>query len=255
MKKTLVGAMALAALAGTALADDINAGDLVMSGHYAFGQPVEGTMAQAGSWYSNIDGFTGQGFAHGGAALQGTNTITRLVMDDITPVAGGTVNYIRFSVANFNTVAVSVRARIRFWDDAGGLPGNQNPAGFSFNPFSFGPGVTILTGTLGGALTVPNAKFWAGMTFDNNSGGTGATLAQMNNFGQGLFNPPAIGSSGDVAFETTAAGSFFIVNNPPGSTFNFGGAPVANFGWEFVPAPSSLALLGLGGLVASRRRR
>lgn len=254
MTRALTGAMALMALAGVASAD-IAGGDLTVVGHYSFGQPVEGNQAEASAWYSNINGFTGQGFANGGAALQGTNTITRLVMDDITPVGGGTVNFIRFTVANFNTAAVSVRARIRFWDDAAGLPGTQNPAGFSFNPINFAPGVTILTGTLGNALTIPNAKFWAGITFDNNSGGTGATLAQMNNIGQGLFNPPAIGSSGDVAFLTTAAGSFFIVNNPAGSTFNFGGTPPANFGWEFVPAPGSLALLGLGGLFASRRRR
>lgn len=254
MRKALFGAMALVAMAGTAAAD-IAGGNLQVVSHYDFGHQSVGTQFQVGSWYSNIDGFTGQGFANGGAALQGTNTITRLVMDDITPVAGGTVNYIRFSVANFNTVAVSVRARIRFWADNAGVPGVENTAGFSFNPLSFGPGVTTLTGTLGGALTIPGTKFWAGITFDNNNGGTGATLAQMNNFGQGLFNPPAIGSSGDVAFETTAAGSFFIVDNPAGATFNFGGNPVANFGWEFVPAPSAMALLGLGGLVATRRRR
>jgi len=254
MKKTLVGALALAAMAGTAIAD-IEAGDLTVSAQYSFGQQVFGTQFAGDARYSNVTNFLGQGFANGGAALQGTNTITTLVMDDITPVNGGVVPYIRFSVANFNSVAVSARARIRFWDDAAGLPGTANAAGFSFNPIAFGPGVTVVTGFLGTGLTTPNAKFWAGVTFDNNNGGTGATLAQMNLLGQGIFSPANIGSTADIAFQTSAAGSFFLVNNPAGSTFNFGGAPPADFGWEFVPAPSTLALLGFGGLVVSRRRR
>jgi hypothetical protein len=64
------------------------------------------------------------------------------------------------------------------------------------------------------------------------------TAAQLNLMGQGVFDAPTIGSSADVFWITTAAGSFFAPNNPVGSLSNLGGNPVANFGWEFsVDAP------------------
>jgi hypothetical protein len=48
------------------------------------------------------------------------------------------------------------------------------------------------------------------------------------------------------------------VNNPAGSTFNFGGNPPANFffGLSVVPEPATFALWGLGfvSLLVFRRR-
>lgn len=61
-----------------------------------------------------------------------------------------------------------------------------------------------------------------------------------------------IGSSTDVLVGVTAGPQ-------PTGAFSFGGAPLANSAWlvdtDSVPAPGSFALLGLGGLVAARRRR
>lgn len=63
------------------------------------------------------------------------------------------------------------------------------------------------------------------------------------NAGPLIYDPPTLGSSHDLF----ASG---------GTLFFFGGDPHANFAWEIaVPAPGSMALLGLGGLVAIRRRR
>ena len=72
-----------------------------------------------------------------------------------------------------------------------------------------------------------------------------------------------MGSSADVFFWTTTYGDF-AVNNPTGGIYWFGGAPVANFGWEFevgsaaIPEPGTLTL-GLLGMLplliwVSRRR-
>lgn len=268
MKTMALGVLALAGVAGSAMADvEFHAGNLTVNRVYEMGQAAYGSpRLDPGASYSNIDNFTGQAFANGGTANQSGNLITRLVADDTTwagPVlTGQSVLTVRFSVANLNTTAVSARARIRFWaaDGAGGAPGSYySGVGFTFNAISFASGVTVLTGTIGAGLfpaVAPGQTLWAGLTFDNNSGATGATLAQMNNLGQGIFNPVGIGSSADRFFQTTAAGSFFGTANPAGSLTNFSGNPVGNFGWEFiVPAPSSLALLGLGGLVAARRRR
>jgi len=229
-------------VAANAGAQEHESGDLVELHHTDFHPGTLPNTIFVSVDYSNVTSFLGQGFANGGAALQGANTITRLVADDLTPngVGAGTdVTQIKFSVANFNAVPVTARARIRFWlDNGSGAPGAYYsvPAavGFSFNPFAFGPGVTILTGTIApGQFTMPGVLFWAGITFDDNNGTTGATLTQMNNLGQGLFDPPTVGTSADMAFQTTAAGSFFTTANPPGTVFNLGGNPITNFGWEF----------------------
>ena len=190
------------------------------------------------AFYSDVTTFFGSASNNGGAALQGSNTITKLVADDLTATAsplhpGDPITVIRFTVANLNGVAVSARPRLRFYqDDNGGVPGTLI-TGFSFNPISFTAG-TVATFSFNPGGAVPyaaGATIWAGMTFDDNSGGTGATLTQMNNLGQGIFGPPDVGSSVDHIFITSAAGAF-LASNPAGALTNFSGSPVANFGWE-----------------------
>jgi hypothetical protein len=224
--------------------------------------------------YSNVTNFTGFGVTNGGAANVGGDNITTMVADDITPgpgLDGGTVDAFTFSVANFDASNVSARARVRFYaaDGTGGGPGTLI-TGFTFNPITFAAGaVTLFTFSNGGVplFSIPKGSFWAGLTFDDNNGTTGATLSQLNNLGQGIFDPPTVGSSQDVAFGTNNAGSF-LGNNPAGGFFNFGGDPRANLGWEFrgtagvaaVPEPSPLllgafaSLLVTGGAWARRAR-
>jgi hypothetical protein len=194
--------------------------------------------------YSNVTSFLGSGVTHGGATLQGTNTITRLLAEDITPTganAGYDVVQFRFTVVNFNTAAVTFRPRVRFWwaDGAGGAPGTYYSVpvavGYTFNPVMMnGLSASVFTANIpAGQFAMPGVTFWAGLTFDNNNGTTGASAAQLNNLGQALFNPPTIGTSADRFFITLAAGEFFGTNNPVGSLNNLGGNPPANFGWEF----------------------
>ena len=90
---------------------------------------VASVSAQELFVYRNLDNYSGQSYANGGATTQSGNTITRLVADDLTPLsgfAGQTISNIYFSVANLNTVAVSARPRLRMWqaDGSGGQPGH-----------------------------------------------------------------------------------------------------------------------------------
>jgi len=254
--QVLVALLAIALQVSTAGAvNERFLGNLQVGEHFEIGSAGKSAPRLLDSVdYSNVSNFLGQGSANGGSELQGTNRITRLVADDILPdgQSGFDVIEITFSVANFNAVPVTVRPRIRFWFDNAGAPGAYynipSNVGFSFNPLTFTPGVTLVTGSIGpGLFSMPGGKFWAGITFDDNNGTTGATQAQLDMMGQGMFDPADIGSSDNLAFSTTGAGSFFGVSNPPGSTFSFGQPGVASFGWEFIssaPTPTTKSSWG-----------
>ena len=259
------GTMTLAALfasvALTAHADEkmLNATLRQSGGIHAAADPA---------FYDNTSTFTGSGYTNKGATT--ASKITTLVADDITLAGSQAVSItgFSFSVANFGATTASARARVRFYlgDGTGGLPGTELQA-FSFNPIAFGGNsVNVYSTTIiGSEFVVPaNSLFWAGITFDN-VGATATTVAQLNNLGQGLYNPPTIGSSQDVAFQTATPGSF-NQNNPPGALFFLGGTPPTNFGWTFngnaipaaTPEPGTVAMLtgfGVSGLALLRRRK
>jgi hypothetical protein len=221
---------------------------------------VGSASAQELFLYRNLDNNTGQFFANGGATVVSGNDITRLVADDLTPIAGfdgQAIDNLYFSVVNANAVAVSARPRLRMWnaDGAGGNPGTFI-AGFTFNAVSLGANTADSFFFHPTGVNVPSGTCWMGLTFDDNSGATGATAAQLNNLGMALFNPPTVGTSADTMFETTAAGDF-LVNNPAGATFNFGGNPPANvfFGMSVAPEPATAALIGLATTAGLARRR
>lgn len=152
---------------------DIQTGELIYSNASSSNGPEAVT---ANAVYSNVTTFTGSGITNGGAAVDpaaATNTITTLIADDITATAASSVVLYRFNVANFNTTAVSARPRTRFYADNAGVPGNFL-GGNTFNPISFGAASVGTYSATIAALAFPQ-KFWAGITFDNNGGGTGAT--------------------------------------------------------------------------------
>jgi hypothetical protein len=220
-------------------------------------------MTRATVLYSNTTTFSGQGYAAGGATVVAGNDTTKMVADDITVAAGdggATVNSFTFSVANFNGVAVTAQPIVEFFNNngAGGGPGTIIAA-FAFNPISFTAGSVGTFTFSGGSFVVPTGgTFFAGIFFDDNGGTTGATAAQLNLLGQGLFNPPTVGSSQDLFFQTSGPGG--TANNPAGGFAFFNGNPVANFGWSFsgnlaTPEPGTGLLLLLAAVPLAFRLR
>jgi hypothetical protein len=227
--------------------------------------------AQVTDLYNNTSTPLGFFYPNGGAATVGSTLTTTLVADDITAgvgLSGFSVNQIIFSIANGNATTVTISPQLQFYqsDPNTGLPTTLITA-ININPVTLtgnnGGLFTLTDNNAGGFFTMPSGLFWAGVVFTD--GGTGsATAADLNNVGQLLFDPPTVGSSQDLFFQSNLAGP--PADNPAGGLFFFGGPPlnpVANFGWEFgttqaVPEPSTLALSAVGGLVligARLRRR
>lgn len=164
---------------------------------------------------------------------------TTLVADDITPAAGfagQSVTGFSFTIGNLNSAAVAVAPTVYFYDSSGmgGGPGALI-GGVTFNPITQAAGaVNLFTYNPGTALfALPSAGgyFWAGMSFSSAT----ATTAQLNQIGQGLFGAATVGSSQDAAFQSTLPISpTKAASNPAGSIFNFGGSPLANFGFRFM---------------------
>lgn len=240
------------ALAGAAAADIIVTPELVQS--FSLGSSSFSGRASPNAFYSNVDTFTGAVNTNGGSTNLSGNVMTRMVVDDLTlNGAHSGLTRLTFSVSSLNAANVSARARIRLYaDDNGGQPGTLI-TGLTSTTMTFGPGSVSLFSVTIPAVAVPG-KMWAGIMFDNNGGSTGAGVAELNNLGQGVFNPPNVGSSQDLYFRTSSAGSF--LSNNPGGTIQSGGAgPIGNFGWEAVPTPGVGAVVTLAGLLAARRRR
>jgi hypothetical protein len=224
--------------------------------------------------YDNTGQFQGFNLISNFAATKGSNTVTGILVDDITFApgsAGLTVTAVTVAAANQNATAVTVRPFLRFWlaDGTNGGPGTYfspggTPLDVNFGPITLGTSTNLLRIELGAnSFQIPAAgKLWVGLGFDDANGTTGATFNQMHNLGYNLYNPPAVGSSADTMFITGGGGETLLgFNNPPGNTVGPGGNPVYNAGYKFevnpVPEPVGGLTAGLAAAAgyAIRRRR
>lgn len=227
-----------------------------------------GASAQV-TLYDSIPATVSNTFNPGSATLIGANTITRMAMDDITMLggqAGQNITTLSYTITNLNTVSVAVRMRLRFWrsDGVGGAPGTYyaSPGNIGYSvtlPAMAASSATTWNIGIGAGFQVPanGELIWAGLAFDNNSGATGATATQLNNFGWAV-NSPTVGTSQDAFFWTTNPGDYFTANNPLGAINNFGGTPRGDFAFRVVAAPEPTSMFAIGAAITAviaRRRR
>jgi len=191
--------------------------------------------------YSNYFS-SGVNFANAGATNIAGNTVTRVLADDITPVAaliGGDVRELRFTTVNIGLTQVSTRINFRFWFDNGaGLPGNYYdvPADVSFSDeLSVPVGLNFMSiGIPAGVFTLPAGPIWCGISYDDHDGTLGSTAAQLDKLGQAVSGTAAIGTTNDGSFLTTGAGEFSGVDNPAGVAVNPVGGPHFNLALELI---------------------
>lgn len=220
----------------------------ITSAHSGLATPTQISAADPTAFYSNVTTSSNQGYTAAGTTLVGTSLVTTMLCDDLrfsTTQATAHITGVRFSMVNLDPNTVSSRPSIAFFqnDGAGGGPGTA-AGGVTFASVTLptNTGTLLASGPLSNAITVPivtsDPVVWACQYFDNDSGTTGATQAQMDHLGLIFFDPPDLGSSQNLFFGSTGAGS--AGSNPAGNTFNFGAPPnpVANAGWELLNADS-----------------
>ncbi len=207
-----------------------------------------------------------QSVTYNAGAVTATAPTTRYLADDVNPIEGYTgQNMVAFSWAavNGNPVPLTVRHRIRWHDATGTVVG---PTGVN-NPFNYINGLTYtislaassytrITGTTSSVIPLPPAPFWMGITYDNNSNATGATVDQLNLIGCILLNP-TIGTSTDTLYRTTnpsigntnpisAGAQFQFTNNTPLANIALG---IAVRGQDFT---GDLTLQNVGAMAGTR---
>lgn len=202
--------------------------------------------------YSDLDNNSGYNNPFEGATNGNPTTI---VADDITPIAGHAgelVTSFSFSLYNYSTTSSTFNPTVYIYSNSAtnrpgtllaSIPlGSLTLAGNDANTFT--------STNSGGFFNLPSGTFWAGMALD------GAPADTLNNIGQYLSDPPTVGSSADVFFESN--GQATNDNDPDGVLYSFGGSPIANFTWSFettaLPEPASLTLLAGVGTLLMRRR-
>lgn len=211
------------------------------------------TDRSAATIYSNVSTPTASGIQQ--------SIANQVVADDVNPAnlnqfTGGnaTVSEVTISIANFGqsiaNQALSLDI-IFYANDATGVGGvpiagteigraSINVGSFSLNGSSFGLFAFSGLESIMSPVVVGASTFWTGVQFNSIGGGAATQLGQV------FYANGSVGSSDNTKYFNSAT------TNPA-----FTASSTNNVGLQIVgvPAPGAIALFGLGGLIAGRRRR
>lgn len=202
--------------------------------------PESGVAGPAASVlaYSNRATYTGYVVDVLDSGAISGNNFTTLTLDEVTPLAseaGYPVRGISFAVYNSGASSLQFNPRFVVYDDdgAGGQPGTRlgswdlgvktQAAGVG-KIYSFDPGA--------GALNLPSNRFWAGITYSSIGTSPTTSASSLLNLSTYLYQPPTIGSSADLLFDSTAA-SDALSSNPAGYTYTLAPANISSLYLSF----------------------
>jgi len=232
-----VCALALLAFAGAATANVDTPGDIDRSNYKMYTATIVGTLdtqvqpagsTVVGPVFSNITGNDEGFFSVSSGPGDGNGTPQPIDFDDYTSILSGPSFLDEFSFVG----GVNVVGGVMFFDffDTGGLPVD----GF------------------GVQLSMAGNFIWTIDITNNDIAFNEAGFVQASVDDDGTFGPAAIGTWFLTADDATIGDNgapAFAAGSPLGADLNF------TFELVSIPAPSSAALLALGGLFAVRRRR
>ncbi len=168
-----------------------------------------------------------------GGATVSANPITKLIAEDVTPMAGyagQSITSVGFVYNNALTYPATFRAAIRLWNANGvnsplsGLPGVGtylslgSPKGYVSGPISLAAQAMMATDFTipSGDLPLPASRFWVGVQLDNDSNGLlYSDPAELNQLSLAV-GTPVVGSTGTGQFKTITGYDCFGINAPSG---------------------------------------
>lgn len=226
----------VAALAGGVVATSASASVIATFSY----DDLAGTYTQA---LPGVGSFSAVAVNQGPGGLQSWGTTSRLV----APAGDATFQngFVSQGTANM-VVNVSVAV-------VNSTPGSE---------FGLGSGNVVVTDADGDTITADLSGFWTATPnsqglFLNFNGSMSNVFLNDNGLGDGLFNGTALGSWGlNLPGSAPYSGALVQLVFGASNFFQTGFANQATgVTGQIVPTPGAMALLGLGGLVAGRRRR
>ncbi len=215
--RSFAAAAVLAAVAGTASAD-------VITSWVNFGQPGNQVSSPVGTQAANVTG----------------DVLTRGA--GITPTAAGN----SLSGSGWDDLAADDYFTFGFTVDAG-YSVDLDTLYFGSRSSNTGPGSLSVYSSLDGFTSPVYSFSQVGTAFTNNVADVSALTGITGSVEFRIYSDGGLSANGGTV---SSAGTFRVGDYNDGSNFS-----EFRFEGTVVPAPASAALMGLGGLVAIRRRR